>query len=157
MKFLPLTNSPLLAIVDDEDYEKARQFKWWMLAGHALTTTWPQTYLHHLVFGQPSLGKETEHRNGNGLDCQKKNLREATRSQNRANSKVRSDSKSGFKGVQLKASGKYEARIRTGDRMKYLGQFDNPIEAAKMYDAAAKELYGEFARPNFPMRFPRYA
>jgi len=46
--------------------------------------------------------------------------------------------------------GKWEARIKVHRKRYYLGRFDNPIDAAKAYDAAARELHGEFAWLNFP-------
>ena len=78
------------------------------------------------------------------------NLRIASRSQNLMNQTIRSDNKSGYKGVSLhKASGKWKAQIMSGGRLKHLGYFSTPEDAALAYDKAANELHGEFARLNF--------
>jgi hypothetical protein len=72
------------------------------------------------------------------------NLRAATRSQNSANQKPRTDNKTGFRGV-VYCDGKYVARIGPGSSPIRLGSFNTPEEAHAAYCAAADRLYGEFA------------
>lgn len=50
----------------------------------------------------------------------------------------------------ISTRGKYRAQLRLGDKSLYLGRFDNPVDAAKAYDKAAREHFGEFAQVNFP-------
>jgi hypothetical protein len=91
-----------------------------------------------------------DHRNRNGLDNQRHNLRVATHTQNRVNSGPRSDNRSGFKGVSFcKARNKWQAGLNSKRKYKFLGYFVSPEEAARAYDAAAKSLWGEFAFLNF--------
>lgn len=67
------------------------------------------------------------------------------------NRKISSNNTSGYKGVHwLKDRNKWRAVIQSKDRMEYLGVFSDPVDAAIAYDNAARELYGEFARLNFP-------
>lgn len=73
------------------------------------------------------------------------NLREATRSQNGANATVRSDNKSGFKGVSRHRSG-FQAHIRVRGNGIYLGVFKTAEAAHAAYAAKAKEVFGEFRR-----------
>lgn len=80
-----------------------------------------------------------DHRDGDTFNGRWKNLREATHSQNIANSKLRKDNSSGSKGVLRTANGRYQARI-------ILGTFDTLTEAAKAYQRAAITVFGEFAR-----------
>lgn len=90
---------------------------------------------------------EIDHANRDGTDNRLCNLREATRSQNIANTKRRSSNISGFKGVSWsKNAGRWVAFIRIGGRSKYLGYFDTPESAHAAYVAAAKCSFGEFAR-----------
>ena len=75
------------------------------------------------------------------------NLRDATQSQNLANTLARANSKSGFKGVYWhKRRAKWHAQIRHRGKGKSLGLFDSAGDAHRAYYAAAKELHGEFAR-----------
>ena len=74
------------------------------------------------------------------------NLRKATMTQQRANQKVRRDSRTGIKGVTATPSGRWVARIRK-DGIKYrLGTFDSPEEAHAAYMRAARRLFGDYAR-----------
>ncbi len=73
------------------------------------------------------------------------NLRESTRSQNKQNQRVRSDSATGFKGVTPNGR-RFGARIQVGENRLYLGSFSTPEEAHAAYLAAAKVHFGEFAR-----------
>lgn len=73
------------------------------------------------------------------------NLREATRSQNRVNSKPRLDSVSGIKGVRQWSSGKWRASITVQKRWRHLGMFETKEEAIAAYNRAAKEVHGDFA------------
>lgn len=76
------------------------------------------------------------------------NCRWATRSQNQINKPGRS--KVGFKGVRLERGGRYSADIVVDRKRRYLGTFDDPKDAARAYDSAAVEHFGEFACLNFP-------
>lgn len=88
-----------------------------------------------------------DHINGERADDRWVNLRLATASQNSANGRLRSHNKSGFKGVIATASGRWAASIQCKQRRERLGTFDTPEEAHAAYLQAAKEIFGEFARP----------
>ena len=76
-----------------------------------------------------------------------KNLRWATRTENCQNAGIRSDNKTGHKGVTFnQRSQKYEARIKLNGKVKYLGSFITAEEAYAAYCAAAQTNYGVFAR-----------
>lgn len=76
------------------------------------------------------------------------NLRDCTVSENGANSKPRSHSGTGVKGVRKrKDCDRYEARIAINGWPESLGLFKTIEEAKAVYDAAAKERFGRFHRP----------
>jgi hypothetical protein len=73
------------------------------------------------------------------------NLRDATRSQNVANSGRRANNKSGFKGVTFK-NDRWRATIVVAGRCLHLGYFQTPEEAHEAYRTASQQLHGEFGR-----------
>jgi hypothetical protein len=103
--------------------------------------------MHQLVYGPHT--HEIDHKNGNGLDNRKANLREATRSQQTANARKTSRPKSSiYKGV-CRFRGAWVARIQPDGKCIHLGTFHDEKEAALAYDNAAREMFGEFANTNF--------
>jgi hypothetical protein len=158
MKRIKLTQGKY-ALVDDEDFEWLNQWKW-----HAFKR--PHTFyasrnicssdgkrgllLMHRLLTEAPKGREVDHKDGNGLNNQRVNLRVCTDQENRQNRCKPSHNKSGYKGVSWhKRSKKWHAQIgANGIKMKSLGYFTNKIEAAKAYDSAARKYHGEYARLN---------
>jgi hypothetical protein len=91
--------------------------------------------------------KQIDHINGDSQNNRIENLRQATASQNRANSKLNKDNKSRFKGAHLRVGNrKYQAMIKINGRSRHLGIFTSPEDAHAAYCAAASKLFGKFAR-----------
>ena len=157
MKEIPLTSGGV-ALVDDEDFERVIAEGSWYAAESLNTSYARRVYhlggssyttraMHNLITGLSYV----DHVNGNGLDNRRSNLRPATASQNQANQRKRRDNTSGFRGVQWHPPGcKWRAVIRVKGRLHSLGYYDIREEAARAYDVAALEFFGEYARPNFP-------
>lgn len=107
-------------------------------------------YLHRLIL-PPRLGLETDHKNRNGLDCRRDNLRYGTHSQNCANRVWNiPDRKTPYRGCWEQTGGRWSAKIVVAGRRIFLGTFDTAVEAAEAYDRAALQHFGEFAILNFP-------
>jgi len=147
MKRIPLTQGKE-AIVDDQDYEWLVQWNWCMNGGYAGRRARPNFYYMHKEIATKRLGFPSElkadHINGNPLDNRRENLRSATQQMNGINAGLCSTNTSGFKGVAPE-KGQWSAQIHVMGHKKFLGYFDDKVEAAKVYNAAAKKHFGEFA------------
>lgn len=149
MKEILLTNSDRLVLVDDEDYPVLARLKWSLDdCGYAKNG---QMRMHRLILGFPR-HQDADHADRNKLNNQKSNLRLTTRQKNLFNRPSQRNNSSGFKGVHLTKRGlrkPWQASIKK-DKTYYLGRYATAEEAARAYDAKAKELFGEFAYLNFP-------
>ncbi len=150
MKQIPLPNG-MIALVDDEDYERVSAHRWRAKQGRK---TWyvrsRRLLLHRLILELTGSTPRVDHKDGNGLNNTRLNLRRATASQNQRNRGPTVANKSGYKGVYRPTNRRrWTAGIKDKDRTLYLGTFESPEDAARAYDAKARELYGEFARTNF--------
>jgi hypothetical protein len=115
-------------------------------------TAWEATLLHRLIMGFGPSDPRVDHIDGDGLNNRRSNLREATQGQNNANQRPQVGKSSRYKGVSwFKPAKMWRAYIKVGGVISWLGYFHDEKEAAKAYDEAAVEAWGEFARPNFPM------
>lgn len=94
----------------------------------------------------PPKGREIDHINRNRADNRWENLRLVTRSQNNMNAGLRSDNKSGQKGVgRRKDTGKWYARVTVQRRIILLGHFGSYDEAVAARRAAERRYFGQFA------------
>ncbi len=82
------------------------------------------------------------------------NLRVCTQHENRRNIPKQRNGRSPFKGVYYHRHGRICSQLWVGGRLRWLGFFPDEISAAKAYDHAAVEAFGEFARLNFPREWP---
>jgi len=164
VKTIPLSQG-YVALVDDEDYERVNQFNWYATVEHrAVYARRNVRYngkqstekLHRFVLGLKPGDPHVDHKDRNGLNCQKYNLRNASITQNNRNGRkpLTRDgipTSSRFKGVfWSKDRSKWQATITVNKRSNFLGRFDSELEAAHAYDTAARQYFGEFACPNFP-------
>ena len=90
--------------------------------------------------------KELDHKNRNRSNGCIGELREANRGQNRANSKLQKNNRSGFKGV-YKDGNSWKAEVKSNGTKIYLGMFKTPEAAHAAYCRVAEKLHGEFFCP----------
>jgi hypothetical protein len=100
--------------------------------------------MHRLILGVKDRKIRVDHKDRNGLNNQRNNLRIANVVQNAGNSRKR-DNKTGFKGVSRRGK-RFMAYIGVKGKVSYLGSFDTAELASVAYEAAANKYFGEFAR-----------
>ena len=139
----------LFALIDDTDAPLVQGWRWYYRTSPGGTQAHVQgclpgskqwVYLHTLLTGW----ERVDHVDGDGLNCQRYNMREATPGQNMANSRKRAIASSRFKGVSWNQDRKrWDARIRVDRRNRFLGRFRDEVEAARAYDRASLESWGQ--------------
>lgn len=155
MRTIPVLRSPRPALVSDEDYERLACRRWQLHPqGYAFTNGGGRRerrtiYMHREILGAPA-GLEVDHADGDPLNNQRENLRLCTRSQNEAN-KPAYGGTSRYKGVCWDAGKrKWKAQVQIAGKRTHIGRYATEMEAARAYDAAARNEFGPFARANFP-------
>ena len=111
-----------------------------------------QVRLHRLITNAKK-GEVVDHINGNPLDNRRENLRITTQEFNTKNATKKNSATSKYKGVfrhKRKGYIRWKAQIQVNKHKRGLGYFLDEEAAAKAYDIAAKELFGQFAKLNFP-------
>lgn len=154
MKEIPLTQGKV-AIVDDEDFENVSRYKWHTMRVLGLFYAgrsgggYRKVLLHRFILGLSSGDDHVDHKDGDGLNCMRSNLRRATKIQNGQNRSKPINNTTGYKGVSRRGK-RWCARITINRELKSLGGYATPEEAARAYDEAAKKYHREFAALNFP-------
>jgi hypothetical protein len=156
VRYIALTKG-LFAIVDAADYEWLSQYKWcagtfYHGSAYACCRRKGQTILMHRMIMNPPDGKVVDHINGRRHDNRRCNLRICTHAQNMRNVHPNGRGTSRFKGVCWhSAYNKWLAVITRNGKRIQIGLYADEVEAARAYDRSARELFGEYARPNFPL------
>lgn len=149
MKLIPLTQSKF-AQVDDEDFDWLSKWKWCYSHGYAKRVSShlgkKKTIYMHKEISLTSGKDETDHRDRNGLNNQRGNLRVCTHSKNLKNMGMHINNTTGFKGVSWdKKNRKWRAVITVNGKYIHIGRFGNSQDAARAYNDAARRFHGEFA------------
>ena len=93
--------------------------------------------------------RQVDHKDRNGLNNQRNNIRPCTHGQNQCNSDIRVDNTSGHRGLTwIERYGWWQVYIGVGGKYKYLGVYKDKKDAALAYNKAALEYHGEFAALN---------
>ena len=163
MKEISLANNKGVILVDDEDFEYLNQYSWYIRPNR--NTFYAETKIkqipiriHRLILKEYDKKVFIDHKDRNGLNNQKDNLRKATRTENNRNRAKSKHSKWKYKGVKnvstypsakkhrchnLKRP--WQATIYNNRKRIFLGFFRTEDEAAIAYNNASLELFGEFA------------
>lgn len=154
-----------LAIIDAEDLPVVSQYLWYPRIAKGGIRVYAYTqlrryeggklivtniHLHRLILNPPP-GMDVDHKDRDGLNCCKSNLRIATRSQNNANRVLKGSHKTGYVGVvAMEHRSAFRGVVWCNNKQYNCGDYNDPISAARARDKKARELFGEFAVFNFP-------
>jgi len=158
MKKIKLTQNKY-ALVDDEDFEKLNQFKWYV---NKQTNHWyairrlpikkgesqKAIRMHQQILGPYPIGKPAiNHIDDDGLNNQRKNLRFCSTQENGMNRKISINNTSGYKGVSWnKRQKRWQVITKFNGKSINLGEFNDIKNAAKAYENFIIENHKEFAR-----------
>ena len=151
-KTIPLTQGKE-AIVDVEDLDTLSQYKWYAMkigqtyyAARYDSKRRRNVFMHRELMGFP---KMVDHKDGNGLNNTRSNMRASDSCGNNRNRRKREGCTSGYKGVCWDAfNTRWRADICSSGTKIYLGSSKSEKECASMYDRAAQLCFGEFAQLN---------
>ena len=143
-----------VALVDDEDFETLNRFKWcvrkdkntfYAVRDIGVDGRRIALFMHCSIMN----GKGVDHRDRNGLNNQKNNLRFCTNQENCMNRRKQENMTSIYKGVSFyKPTSKWHTQIKISGKVIHLGYFVSEVDAANAYNAKAIELFREFANIN---------
>ncbi len=153
MKEIPLSLGKS-ALVDDEEYARLMRLAWCAAKSRHVWYAHTALYIgetrftlrmHRYILG---VWKDEiiDHRDGNGLNNTKENLRIVSNSVNTIGMVKHPRNSSGFRGVNwYPPMNRYLARITHQGKTHHLGYFEDIEEAASAYDRAALKLFGKDA------------
>ena len=156
---IPLTQGKF-ALIDDKDFNLVNQYKWFAQKhrntyyacrrAKRMNDKGKFMSMHRLILDFPD--NDVDHKDGNGLNNGRYNLRTCSKSQNQQNQMKTNNGRktsSIYKGVSWhKGNTKWMACIRVYGKLVHLRYFTSEIEAAKVYNKAAIKYFGEFANLN---------
>lgn len=142
-----LADTELKVFFDLEDYNLIKNILWktdecGYARGYDVKTK--RLVRMHKIITHTDENTIIDHINRDKLDNRKENFRYATKSENRINSKTRTNNTSGIQGVRYE-EGKWRVRISVNGKYIHIGMFNDFEEAVKARLMAEKKYYGEFA------------
>ena len=159
MKRVPIFKNSF-ALVDDEDFEKVGHLKWHEFKSKNRSKIYAKRnfrvngvskseLMHRVILGITDPKILIDHKNGDGLDNQKHNIRVCTNAQNTRNRDKIKTNVSGYKGVSYnKKLSCWECKIGVDNKTVNLGLYRTAVEAAIAYNEGATKYHRQYARPN---------
>jgi hypothetical protein len=160
------------AVIDDDDYNLVKDYTWTWDRSYPHSNGYAKTYIrvgtgringvrrpraqlrmHSLIAAAMGIKGEADHKDCDGLNNRRSNLRPATRIQQMMNTRKRLGCYSSqYKGVQWNPQRqRWVANLKYRGRLYRLGSFKSEVEAAEKYDDWAETLFGDYARLNLPI------
>lgn len=149
------------ALIDEDDYALVAGSPWYRYTSPAGITYAIRSArrpdgrrtterMHRIILGVTERWTDVDHIDGNGLNNTRSNLRACARAQNLANQR-KTRGRSRFKGVTwIEKDAAWRAQVGGAGERRSRHCLPTEEAAARAYDEMALELYGPFARLNFP-------
>lgn len=140
-----------LAVIDTDDVSLIASYNWCALVTkttvYAVRREKGQMFFMHRELLKPAPDRKVDHKDTNGLNNRRKNLREATHQENMFNTRKKSRKSTNEKGVTfLKSRQKWKAQIMLDGKNKWLGDFATKEQAVAAYAEASNLHHKEFSR-----------
>ena len=150
-KEIKLSNG-MIAYVDTEDYDYISSFNWQaQKSNHTYYASRKngkgRVMMHRQLMNTPK-GKVCDHKDRNGLNNTKLNLRNCTHAENCRNNTIGNNFTSKYHGVFKIHDNRFRSYINVYGKRTYIGYFKTEELAAMAYNKKALELHGEFATIN---------
>lgn len=135
---------------DLEDYELIKNYCWIDRNGDVCSKVGDRVIdMHRVILNMAGREKVVDHKNGNGFDNRRNNIRIVTQSQNHMNNSIQSNNTSGVTGVVWqKRLDKWRAQIQINGKLISLGYFKNFDDAVAARKAAEEQYFGEYSYDN---------
>jgi hypothetical protein len=155
---VPLTQGAF-ALIDAADADAVLRYHWHLhSSGYAARPRRAEDgpgpgaiFMHRAILEAPDGTVVCRQPGSSRRDNRRGNLRLATLAQSRVGVALRRDNRSGYRGVTwCKRYGTWQAQIQVDGKRHFLGYFTDKEDAARAYDDAAGEAFGEFAQRNLP-------
>ena len=142
---IPLSQGRV-AVIDETDYILVEDYKYYFKDGYAVRNLGPTgrqrtIFMHNDIMGTPRRPLSVDHKDGDGLNNCRSNLRIASKELQMFN---RMFPKRNLPRGVYKANSRYAARYRSGGRLVHIGMFNDPDEAHFAYREAVYKIYGEY-------------
>lgn len=140
----------IFAMVDDEDFDRVSSNRWYLMKLYHCDTEilYARRYegspkngnhrailMHREILGVTERSQKVDHKDGNGLNNQKGNIRIGSHSENMSNRKVSYKKEVKYLGVYLnKKQGTYRVALKKDGKVYYKAPFETPELAAKGYN-----------------------
>ncbi len=146
MIIIPLTRGKF-STIDDIDMNIINKYKWYCThKGYAACRLENHRHvlMHRFILNAPE-GMQVDHFDNDKLNNTRINLRLCTNAQNQGNKGINGNNTSGYKGVSKLNTGNWRAYILINKVQKHLGIYSSVLDAARAYNVAAIQYFGEFA------------
>lgn len=136
-----------IVLIDESDYEFVKLLGLSIVRRedlkHVMINTQPyhKQYLHRVLLNVTDSRIIVDHRNNNGLDNRRDNLRKTNKMGNALNMRVNKNKKSGLPKGVYKERGEYKAQIKHGHINRYLGHFKTVEDAERAYKAEQERFW----------------